>query len=42
MQKAKTKQEIANEEYGIHQNTFPTCPKGADIQFPKQLIPTKR
>jgi len=40
MQKAKTKQEIAN-EYGIHRNTFYNWLKKAGIKLSKQLITPK-
>lgn len=40
MQKAKTKQEIAN-EYGIHRNTFSNWLKRAGIKLSKQLITPK-
>ena len=40
MQKAKTRQEIAN-EYGIHRNTFRTWLKTAGIKLSKQLITPK-
>ena len=40
MQKAKTRQEIAN-EYGIHRNTFRTWLKDAGIKLSKKLITPK-
>lgn len=40
MQKAKTRQEIAN-EFGIHRNTFHNWLKTANIKLSKQLITPK-
>lgn len=40
MQRAKTKQEIAN-EYGVHRNTFAKWLKEKDIQLSRKLITPK-
>ena len=40
MQKAKTRQEIAN-EYGIHRNTFYTWLKTAEIKLSTRLVSPK-